>query len=65
MAVRSKVNVVTLGCPKNIVDSEFLLGQLNHSNVQIVKNADEADTIVINTCGFIQDAKQESIRCHS
>jgi len=61
VSVRSKVNVVTLGCPKNIVDSEFLLGQLNHSDVQIVKHADEADTIVINTCGFIQDAKQESI----
>ena len=61
MAVKSKVNVVTLGCPKNLVDSEFLLGQLKHSNVELVKNADEADTIVINTCGFIQDAKQESI----
>jgi ribosomal protein S12 methylthiotransferase len=61
VAVKSKVNVVTLGCPKNIVDSEFLLGQLNHTDLQLVKNADEADTIVINTCGFIEDAKQESI----
>jgi len=61
VAVKSKVKVVTLGCPKNIVDSECLLGQLNNSNVQIVTNADEADTVVINTCGFIQDAKQESI----
>jgi ribosomal protein S12 methylthiotransferase len=61
VAVKTKVNVVTLGCPKNLVDSELLLGQLNHSNVQLVKNADDADTIVINTCGFIQDAKQESI----
>jgi ribosomal protein S12 methylthiotransferase len=61
VAVKSKVAVVTLGCPKNLVDSEFLLGQLKHSNVQLVKNADEANTIVINTCGFIQDAKRESI----
>jgi ribosomal protein S12 methylthiotransferase len=61
VAVKSKVNVVTLGCPKNIVDSEFLLGQLKHSNVQLVESADEADTLIINTCGFIQDARQESI----
>ena len=61
VAVKSKINVVTLGCPKNLVDSEFLLGQLKHSNVQLVKNADDADTVIINTCGFIQDAKQESI----
>jgi ribosomal protein S12 methylthiotransferase len=61
VTAKLKVNVVTLGCPKNIVDSEFLLGQLNHADVQLVNDADEADTIVINTCGFIQDAKQESI----
>jgi ribosomal protein S12 methylthiotransferase len=61
VAVKLKVNIVTLGCPKNLVDSEFLLGQLKHSDVQLVKNADEADTVIINTCGFIQDAKQESI----
>jgi ribosomal protein S12 methylthiotransferase len=56
-----KVNVVTLGCPKNLVDSETLLGQLKHHHVQIVSDLSKADTIVINTCGFIQDAKQESI----
>jgi ribosomal protein S12 methylthiotransferase len=56
-----KVNVTTLGCPKNIVDSEYLLGQLKHSNIQLVANAEDADTIIINTCGFIKDAKQESI----
>jgi ribosomal protein S12 methylthiotransferase len=58
---QSKINVVTLGCPKNVVDSEYLLGQLKHSSVQLVANADEADTVIINTCGFIKDAKQESI----
>jgi ribosomal protein S12 methylthiotransferase len=61
VAVKSKIAVVTLGCPKNLVDSELLLGQLKHSPVQLVKSAEEADTIVINTCGFIQDAKRESI----
>ncbi|MGD1043885.1 MAG: 30S ribosomal protein S12 methylthiotransferase RimO [Bacteroidota bacterium] len=61
MSEKSKINVVTLGCPKNIVDSEYLLGQLKHSNIQLVANADDADTVVINTCGFIKDAKRESI----
>ncbi len=59
--VKVKVNVITLGCPKNIVDSEFLLGQLQHGNVELVESVDDADTVIINTCGFIQDAKQESI----
>jgi ribosomal protein S12 methylthiotransferase len=58
---KSKINVVTLGCPKNVVDSEYLLGQLKRSGIQIVPNADDANTIIINTCGFIKDAKQESI----
>jgi ribosomal protein S12 methylthiotransferase len=58
---KSKINVVTLGCPKNLVDSEYLLGQLKANNVQLVESADDADTIIINTCGFIKDAKQESL----
>jgi ribosomal protein S12 methylthiotransferase len=58
---QSKINVVTLGCPKNVVDSEYLLGQLKHSSIQLVASADDADTVIINTCGFIKDAKQESI----
>lgn len=61
MFEQSKINVVTLGCPKNLVDSEYLLGQLKHTNVQLVARADDADTVIINTCGFIKDAKQESI----
>ena len=56
-----KVNVVTLGCPKNLVDSEYLLGQLQHSKARLVASADEADVVIVNTCGFIKDAKQESI----
>ncbi len=58
---RTKVNIVSLGCPKNLVDSEALLAQLRSSDVELVRDVDEADAVVINTCGFIRDAKQESI----
>jgi ribosomal protein S12 methylthiotransferase len=61
VAEKSKINVVTLGCPKNLVDSEYLLGQLKQSNVRLVANTEDADTVIINTCGFIKDAKQESL----
>ncbi len=61
MSVKTKVQVVTLGCPKNQVDSEYLLAQLQQGNIDIVESIDNADTVVINTCGFIKDSKQESI----
>jgi len=56
-----KVGFVSLGCPKNLVDSEVMMGQLQQSGYQVTSNAAEADTIVVNTCGFIDSAKQESI----
>jgi ribosomal protein S12 methylthiotransferase len=56
-----KINVVTLGCSKNVVDSEVLLGQLVRGKARIVDDVDDADIAVINTCGFIEAAKQESI----
>ncbi len=57
-----KVNIITLGCSKNLVDSEVLMGQLKASNIEVVHESDEAsDVVVINTCGFINDAKEESI----
>ncbi|HET6863140.1 MAG TPA: 30S ribosomal protein S12 methylthiotransferase RimO [Pyrinomonadaceae bacterium] len=56
-----KVGFVSLGCPKNLVDSEVMMGQLQQSGYQVTANAAEADTIVVNTCGFIDAAKQESI----
>lgn len=56
-----RINVVTLGCSKNIVDSEVLLGQLVRGKARIVDDVDDADIAVINTCGFIEAAKQESI----
>jgi ribosomal protein S12 methylthiotransferase len=58
---KSKINVVTMGCSKNLVDSESLLGQLKINRAALTSNVDEADTVVINTCGFIEAAKQESI----
>lgn len=61
MAEQSKISVVTLGCPKNLVDSEYLIGQIQKVNLQWSTQVDDAETIVINTCGFIKDAKKESI----
>jgi ribosomal protein S12 methylthiotransferase len=56
-----KISVITLGCSKNIVDSEGLLGQLASNGAHLVEDVDEAEIAVINTCGFIEAAKQESI----
>lgn len=56
-----KVGFVSLGCPKNLVDSEVMMGQLAEAGYEITSNADDADTVVVNTCGFIESAKQESI----
>ncbi|MCR4416878.1 MAG: 30S ribosomal protein S12 methylthiotransferase RimO [Ignavibacteria bacterium] len=57
-----KVNLVSLGCSKNLVDSEILLRQFQSNGLEIIENSKKADYIVINTCGFINDAKEESIR---
>jgi ribosomal protein S12 methylthiotransferase len=56
-----KVGFISLGCPKNLVDSEVMMGQLKHKGYQITANAEDADTVVVNTCGFIDSAKKESI----
>lgn len=56
-----KVGFVSLGCPKNLVDSEVMMGRLVAAGYEITPNADEADTVVVNTCGFIESAKQESV----
>ncbi|MFN5663928.1 MAG: 30S ribosomal protein S12 methylthiotransferase RimO, partial [Bacteroidota bacterium] len=60
---QDKVNIITLGCSKNIVDSEVLYSQLkaNDFNVEHESAKDDANVIIINTCGFIDNAKQESI----
>lgn len=56
-----KIGIISLGCAKNLVDSEEILGMLHSSNFQIVNNPNEADAIIVNTCGFINSSKQESI----
>ena len=56
-----KVALISLGCAKNLVDSENMLGLLIKNNYQIVNNKDEADILIINTCGFIESSKKESI----
>ncbi|MGH7598113.1 MAG: 30S ribosomal protein S12 methylthiotransferase RimO [bacterium] len=56
-----KINLITLGCPKNIVDSEFIKGGLKACGVEFVDEADGAEAVIINTCGFIESAKEESI----
>ena len=55
------VHFVTLGCPKNRVDSELMLGRLEEAGVDLTLDAEAADVIVVNTCGFIEAAKKESI----
>lgn len=56
-----KINLVTLGCPKNIVDSEVLQGGLKACGVEFVNDPASAQAVIINTCGFIESAKEESI----
>ena len=59
---KDKVNVITLGCSKNLVDSEVLVSQLKHNNIDTEhQSAKKANIIIINTCGFIDRAKEESI----
>src|SRR5271155_812419 len=56
-----KVGFVSLGCAKNLVDSEVMLGSLLRDGMQITQNAQEADVVIVNTCGFIEASKKESI----
>lgn len=56
-----RVNVISLGCSKNLVDSEELMAQLRHGHAELTGDNDDANVVVINTCGFIEAAKEESI----
>ena len=56
-----KVHLLTLGCPKNLADSELMLGMLAHAGFEITTDPDEAQVLVVNTCAFIEAAKKESI----
>ena len=57
----SKIAMIGLGCPKNQVDGEMLLSRLVDGGFEIVGEVEDADLVIINTCGFIDDAKQEAI----
>ncbi|MEM6704873.1 MAG: 30S ribosomal protein S12 methylthiotransferase RimO [Acidobacteriota bacterium] len=56
-----KVGLISLGCPKNTVDSEVMLGQLERQGFEITSDLDQASTVIVNTCGFIDEAKEESV----
>ena len=59
--MNKSVNIISLGCAKNLVDSEILLGGLNKSELIITDNPEDADTVIINTCGFLDMAREESV----
>ncbi len=56
-----KVGLISLGCAKNLVDSEIILAMFNNPDFEIVNSIEESDLVIINTCGFIEDSKKESI----
>ncbi len=58
---KDKIKLITLGCSKNLVDSEFILAQLKSNDIEIIEDENKAGSVIINTCGFIEAAKQESI----
>src|SRR5258708_29050348 len=59
--IKGTFSFVSLGCPKNLVDSERMLGLLAQDGYVLVPDAQEADLVIINTCGFIDAARQESL----
>lgn len=59
--VKPKVGLISLGCPKNLVDSEVMLGLLQKEGYELINDAKKADVMIINTCAFIQDAENESV----
>lgn len=61
MPKKNKISVITLGCSKNTVDSERLMSQLKLNKFDLTDNPEEADSVIINTCGFIDAAKEESV----
>src|SRR6516225_1855377 len=61
LAPKPRVGMISLGCAKNLVDAEIMLGSVLHSGMEITSRADDADVLVVNTCAFIDSAKEESI----
>jgi ribosomal protein S12 methylthiotransferase len=61
-SAKERVHFISLGCPKNLVDSEIMAGTLMQDGFEVVGEAEDADTVIVNTCGFIEDSKKESIQ---
>src|SRR6185436_3768779 len=61
VSARPKVGFVSLGCPKNLVDSEVMMGMLAQGGAEVVPRTEDADVIVVNTCSFIESAQRESV----
>jgi len=59
--MKHKINIISLGCAKALVDSEILLGGLIKNQIKITDTPEAADTIVVNTCGFLDMAREESV----
>jgi ribosomal protein S12 methylthiotransferase len=57
-----KVGIISLGCSKNLVDTEVMLGHLDRAGCTFVQDTDDAEVIIVNTCGFIDAAREESVR---
>src|SRR5262244_2210819 len=57
----AKVGFVSLGCPKNLIDSEVMMGLLRQAGAELVRYPQEAEVLVVNTCSFIESAQQESV----
>jgi ribosomal protein S12 methylthiotransferase len=55
------VGFISLGCPKNLVDSEVMMGLLDRAGARLTNNPEDAEILVVNTCSFIDSAKQESV----
>src|ERR1700676_4600444 len=60
-ALPVKVGMISLGCAKNLVDAEIMLGDIVAHGMEVTANAEEADVVIVNTCAFIDSAKEESI----
>src|SRR6202045_2056386 len=58
--LKAKVGMISLGCAKNLVDAEVMLGSVLQAGMEITSSAEEADVLVVNTCAFIDSAKEES-----
>ena len=56
-----KVSLISLGCAKNLVDSEIMVGHLHQAGMQVIPESEKADVVIVNTCSFIDSSKEESI----